>query len=187
MLAARMALAPDDAESAGVAIQQLLIATAEFSAARVIALYAPFRKEVDTWEVLKAALTTGKIVLFPSVTGEDLVFRVVAGESDLQSGRYGIMEPGAGCTIVDPGQAQLLIVPGVVFDKNGIRIGYGKGFYDRALHMLEGSGRIWGFCYGFQLVESIAGEPHDVVMDAVVTEFGVLRCNRRRIFSAGGE
>jgi 5-formyltetrahydrofolate cyclo-ligase len=70
------------------------------------------------------------------------------------------------------------VVPGVAFDRSGRRIGYGKGYYDKTLHVLEGSGRLVAFCYDFQLFEEIVGEPHDVTMDIIVTETTVVRVNK---------
>ena len=103
-------------------------------------------------------------------------FRRVLGLGDLTPGRYGIPDPsGVGW---EPQLADLIVVPGVAFDLSGRRIGYGKGYYDRSLHRLEGSGRLVGFCYDFQLLQEIVGEPHDVTMDIIVTESRVVRVNK---------
>ena len=68
-----------------------------------------------------------------------------------------------------------IVIPGIAFDMTGKRIGYGKGYYDRTLHHLEGEGKLVGFCYDFQLVDAIAGEPHDVLMDLLITDKRVIR------------
>ena len=80
------------------------------------------------------------------------------------------MAAAARCDAYDPCEADLIVLPGVAFDTKGKRIGYGKGYYDKALHSLEGQGKLIGFCYDFQLVDDIAGEPHDVKMDLLITE-----------------
>ena len=103
-------------------------------------------------------------------------FRRVSGLDELVPGRYGIPEPVG--EVWDPVRADVIVVPGVAFDLSGHRIGYGKGYYDKALHRLEGLGRLVGFCYDFQLVEEIVGEPHDVTMDFIVTELRVVRVNK---------
>lgn len=80
------------------------------------------------------------------------------------------MQPSAGCAATDPARISLIVVPGVGFDLSGQRIGYGKGYYDRVLHRLEGKGKLTALCYEFQLVDSLAGEQHDVNMDRIITE-----------------
>jgi 5-formyltetrahydrofolate cyclo-ligase len=80
-----------------------------------------------------------------------------------------------------PQNADLIVVPGIAFDVMGRRIGYGKGYYDRALHDLEGEGKLVGFCYDFQLVDEIIGEPHDVTMDMIITDKRVVRLRASNI------
>ena len=167
-----MAVAERDA--AGIVIQRTLIVSVAFARARVIALYAAINNEVPTDEVFRVAREQGKEVLFPAVAGDTLVFRRVADVSDLSQGAFGIQEPLSGCPLRIPEDADLIVVPAVAFSRDGHRIGYGRGYYDRALHRLEGSGRLVGFCYEFQLVDAIVGAPHDVRMDTIITEGQVL-------------
>ena len=170
MLARRRALAPADREAADRIIQRALITSPAFEASRVVALYAPIHNEVATEEIFRAALSLGKEVLFPAVHGDSLVFRRVTARHELHAGAYGIPEPTSDCPVRDPRAADLLVIPAVAFDLSGQRLGYGKGYYDRTLHLLEGSGRLMGIIYDFQLVEAIAGEPHDVRVDVIITE-----------------
>ena len=123
-----------------------------------------------------AALSLGKTLLYPAVEGNEMQFRRVRGLDELVPGRYGIPESTGEAW--DPLDADLIVVPGVAFDRSGRRIGYGKGYYDKSLHRLEGSGRLMGFCFDFQLFEEIVGEPHDVTMDLIVTEIRVVRVNK---------
>lgn len=175
MLVRRKALAESEARSAGLGAQQALIATREFAEARVVGLYAPVHNEVDTAEVMRQALAAAKIVLFPAVCQEGLEFRRIEDPGMLHRGAFSIPEPDAACPVHSPGEADLIVVPGVAFDLDGRRIGYGKGYYDRALHQLEGKGRLVGLCYDFQIVDVIPGEPHDVRMDMIITERRVIR------------
>jgi 5-formyltetrahydrofolate cyclo-ligase len=92
----------------------------------------------------------------------------------LHRGAFSVPEPDGACSVHSPEEADLIVVPGVAFDLRGRRIGYGKGYYDRALHQLEGRGRLVGFCYDFQVVDEIAAECHDVMMDLIVTERRVI-------------
>jgi 5-formyltetrahydrofolate cyclo-ligase len=175
MLARRRALADTEARPAGLLAQQALIATREFAEARVIGLYAPVHNEVETAEVMRAALASAKVVLFPAVCPGGLEFRRINDPGMLRRGAFSIPEPDAACPVHSPGEADIILIPGVAFDVSGRRIGYGKGYYDRALHQLEGKGRLVGFCYDFQIVGEIPGEPHDVRMDMIVTERRVIR------------
>lgn len=162
--------------SAGSGIQRAFMESDEFAAASVVALYAPIHNEVETGEVFIRALAMDKSVLYPAVTPEGLLFRITPGPAFLRKGAFGIMEPSDECLAAPPSAADLIVVPGVAFDLRGHRLGYGKGYYDKTLHMLEGQGRLVGFCYDFQLVEKIPEEPHDVRLDMVITEQRLVRC-----------
>lgn len=171
-----MVLSPAELRERGQLAQQRLIHSAEFAAAGVVALYAPIRNEVDTDDLFQVALLAGKKVIYPAVSGKILVFRQINGNTDLQQGSFGIREPKESCPHIDPVEADLIVVPGVAFDVSGRRVGYGQGYYDRALHHLEHSGKLVGICFEFQLVPEIVAEPHDVLMDRVVTERQLIRC-----------
>ncbi|RII24989.1 MAG: 5-formyltetrahydrofolate cyclo-ligase [Geobacter sp.] len=175
MLVLRRCLDVVGYQTASLRAQRALLATAEFGRATVLALYAPLHNETDTSLILATALATGKKVLYPVVTGSTLEFRQVSSATDLHAGAFGIREPGAGCPELAIGEADIIVVPGVAYDVAGHRIGYGKGYYDKALHQLEGRGRLVGFCFDFQLVEGLKEEPHDVRMDLIITDRRVIR------------
>jgi len=175
-LARRRELSPQQVSCQSLALQQRFLALPEFQRAKVLALYAPIHHEVETAAVAAYALATGKTLLYPAVEGSEMQFRRVRVLDELIPGRFGIPEPAGEAW--EPDAADLVVVPGVAFDLSGRRIGYGKGYYDKALHRLEGTGRLVGFCYDFQLFEEIVGEPHDVTMDIIVTELRVVRVNK---------
>ncbi len=175
MLACRKALSADEAEAMSTVIQQMFMASREFAEAKTIALYAAAHNEVDTTQVLTQALADGKSVLLPVVCSDGLDFRQISELASLRRGTFGIMEPDNSCMVRDPGEADVIVVPGVAFDLAGRRVGYGKGYYDRVLHSLEGTGKLVGFSYELQLVADISTEPHDVTMDMIVTEKRVVR------------
>ncbi len=170
MLARRAALGHDAWRDLSQELQARFLATRHFRESKILALYAAVNGEADTMVVLRAALAAGKEVLLPAVEGHRLRFHQVNGEADLVPGAFGILEPCQGCRERTPHEADCIVIPGVAFDLSGRRIGYGKGFYDRALHRLEGSGRLVGFCFEFQLVDEIVGELHDVALDLIITE-----------------
>ena len=175
ILARRRSLSVAEASSASRLVQQAFIASGEFVKARVVAIYAPIHNEVDTAEVMHAALASAKVLLLPAVCNDGLELRRISGPEELCKGAFGIPEPAAQCPVHSHGEADLFVIPGIAFDMSGRRIGYGKGYYDRTLHDQEGKGKLVGFCYDFQLLERIAGEPHDVRMDIIITERRVIR------------
>jgi len=159
--------------------QKMCLECQEFVSARVVALYSPVHHEVETAQLFSEAIADGKVVLFPAVTSGVLDFRRVKEKAELVPGKYGILEPSPCCESFRPDFIDFLIIPGVAFDLCCRRIGYGKGYYDKALHGLEGKGRLAGFCYDFQIVGEIPAAPHDIEMDLVITD--------RRVISVSGQ
>lgn len=143
-----------------------------------IALYASFKNEVLTDEVLLDALERGKEVFYPKVIKGGLGFVRVNGKDELEVGSYDIPEP-RGKGFVEKPIVGLVVVPGVAFDVVGNRLGYGKGYYDRMLALLAGSAQLVSLAFDFQVVEGIPTQPHDMRVDWVITEKRVIRCRRR--------
>jgi 5-formyltetrahydrofolate cyclo-ligase len=170
MLAHRKSLSPEQFRSASLQIQNTFLETENFKQARSVLVYSPIHYEVDTELIVSSALASGKKVAFPVVAGHELVFREVSDASELAKGAFGILEPVATGPLFDVEDADILVVPGVAFDLNGYRIGYGKGYYDKTIHRLEGHGKLVGLCFDFQLVDEILGESHDVKMDLIITD-----------------
>lgn len=170
MLNHRRSLTEVQSKTASTLIQKTLLETDEYRRAGVLALYSPIHNEVDTAGVAADALASGKRIAFPVVVGHGLIFREIKELASLKKGSFGILEPCLTCAVFDPEDVDLFILPGIAFDLQGHRIGYGKGYYDKTLHRLEGRGRFVGFCHDFQLIDAIAGEPHDVRVDMIITE-----------------
>lgn len=97
----------------------------------------------------------------------------------LRRGRFGVLEPPAGA-VVRPQAGDVVVVPGVAFDRDGGRLGRGRGYYDRAFPVgAEEAPRLVGFAYSVQLVERVPCDSRDRRMDAIVTEDGVHRVTSR--------
>lgn len=139
------------------------------SAAR-IALYSPVRNEVDTSEIFADIVAGGREAYFPVVTGGELLFTRVRDLSELSPGAYGIPEPQASAE--EARGLDLVLLPGVAFDTSGNRIGYGKGYYDRAISGVPREKRI-ALAYGFQVLKSVPRGKHDLGCGMVITESGV--------------
>jgi 5-formyltetrahydrofolate cyclo-ligase len=176
-LQARGCLSVQQRISLSYAAQQHLLNHALFAAAGVIALYAPIRCEVETCLLMEAALAAGKRVVYPRVvqgsSAPGMHFIEITSASELRSGAFGVLEP-QGCEVVAVADIDLIVVPGVAFDRAGYRLGYGKGFYDRAVSSCFSSCVLVGLGYAFQLEESLPHEEHDLVLDWLITDHGVL-------------
>ena len=170
LIARRCRLSPDCWRTASIAAQQRLLALESFRQATVVALYAPIQQEIDTTLLFASARAAGKHVLYPQVSDGQLWFRPVTDLQQLVSGAYGIPEPGLSGSAVPLEKADLVVVPGVAFDQQGHRIGFGKGYYDRCLRQRGRHTTLVGICHDFQLVERVPVEGHDISMQYIVTE-----------------
>ena len=110
--------------------------------------------------------------MLPLIKGNDLQLLLYAGKESLKTGVFGILEPSEDCEAVPESEIDLIIVPGVAFDRQHNRLGRGKGFYDRLLSTLDVP-KI-GICYDFQLKDQIPTEPFDRKMDLIITEKEIL-------------
>ena len=139
-----------------------------FREAKVVLLYWSMEDEVQTHDFVEKWYKS-KTILLPCVDGDDLRLRQYTGAECMREGeQFGIGEP-TGEEYTDLESVDAIIVPGVAFDKEGHRMGRGRGFYDRLLKSTPNAYKI-GVCFDFQMVESVPVEPHDVMMDRVVGE-----------------
>ncbi len=137
-----------------------------FRAANTILLYYSLQDEVDTHEFVQK-WSHKKQILLPVVVGDDLEIRIYTGPEDLATGTYGIEEP-TGELFTDYAVIDFIAVPGVAFDRNGNRLGRGKGYYDRLLPRIPQAYKV-GICFTFQIVEEVPAEPFDIRMDEIIT------------------
>jgi len=161
-------------------IQNLLFSLPEFKNAEHIMFYVSFRNEVFTHNMIDAAIMLGKKV---SVPLSDPALRTIIPSllhnfrKDLSPSLFTILEPTPETFRPVPVKAlDLVIVPGVAFDKSGGRIGYGKGFYDRFLKNLPARVPIIGLAFGCQMAGSLPVEAHDCGMHKVITEKEIVEC-----------
>jgi len=154
--------------------QQRLQSLAVYRKAQTVALYSPVHNEVLTMQLLRDLLANRRSVVMPRVVGEELEFHMVRSLDDLAPGSFGILEPIEGTGQVAIHELDLIVLPGVAFDRRGHRLGYGKGFYDRALKTAGDRGRRVGLAYDYQLVDQLPVFEHDMQLDLLVTETQVL-------------
>ncbi len=145
----------------------------EFQQARNVLMYWSLPDEVFTHKAVVEFSRTKNIYL-PVIDGDDLLIKKFSGEASLVDGEsYAIPEPDADAPEVSIDEIDLVVVPGVAFDARGGRMGRGKGFYDRMLSKAKGRGPFKvGVCLGYQMVEEVPTESHDMMMDVVLSETG---------------
>ena len=175
VLQRRDALPADERVSSGKRIISRVLDLPDYSRAKTILAYASIGSELDTGEFLRRVLEDGKGLVLPRVEGGELrLYRVKDLSRDLAPGTWGIPEPVPDrCPGLDISGVDFALVPGVAFDRGCRRLGHGAGFYDRLL----GGGlraRAVSGAFGVQIVAEVPVDGHDVPVDAVVTEDGVL-------------
>ncbi len=157
-----------DKEQKSREICRRLIKSHEYQNASVVGLYYSLSSEVSTIELIRYSLNNQKKVLLPKVEGDKLVFYEIKSFDDLMKSSFGVMEPLSG-TVYDKEEIDLIVVPGVCFDKCLNRIGFGKGYYDRYLDGFDGD--IIGICFEDQVSEEeIDISETDQKLKYVITE-----------------
>lgn len=136
-------------------------------AARVVMAFYPLPDEADICPLLKHLYDDGKTILLPEVTGDTtMVLRRYSPDAEMISGSLGTQVPDTEI-FTDIDLIDAVLVPGVAFDKQGHRMGRGKGYYDRFLAGLPMTSIKIGVCFPYQIVEHVPTEEHDIVMDYV--------------------
>lgn len=156
--------APEESE----AVVRRLLAHPHMQQAAVVALYYSLPDEVCTHQLADLLAATGKTVLLPRVTDdENMEWHRYTGSHDLRIGAFGIMEP-VGERYTDYGSIELAVVPGMAFDREGHRLGRGRGYYDRFLSRVPNIYKI-GVCFKSRLLDHVPTGTHDVAMDEVIS------------------
>ena len=174
--ALRLALDPERKSEMDAKICSVFLGLATYRYASVLLLYSPKADEVDIMPIAKKALEDGKKVAFPRcITGtHDMEYYFVDDLSLLTPGAYGLLEPPETLPIYerDSSLPSACIVPALVYDKRGYRLGYGKGYYDRYLGTYTGS-RV-GMIYSRFIIDTLPRGRFDLCVDFIVTEKGLI-------------
>ena len=149
-----------------------------FTAAAAVALYRDVPGEVETTRLREAAVATGKRVFFPVAVGLELEFHEDV-DGQFRLGRWGILEPISG-VVLPLESGTMLVVPGLLFDARGVRLGRGGGLYDRALAKYSSAFRI-GVAYEAQLTPILPRAAWDVGMDVVVSDRRTIETSERKV------
>ncbi len=173
-------LTPEKAERLGAQAAAILVATPEFGAAASLALYGALPDELPTLPIFEAARSAGMKCVLPRILAAgELEFAVTLAWGDLLPGRYGVPEPIAGSTVVALAHVELVVVPGLAFDRDGGRLGRGGGYYDRALRKLAAADParppVFGLAHEWQLMDDVPRDEFDQPVDAIVTDCRIVR------------
>ncbi|MFB5611210.1 MAG: 5-formyltetrahydrofolate cyclo-ligase [Nitrosopumilaceae archaeon] len=166
LLEKRDATSEDLMKIASRQIHRNLKKISEFRLAKSIGMYYPIGSEVPTQDIIQEALSNGKEILLPKVVEKELEFRKIKDFSDLEKGSFEILEPKDGCPVSE--KLDVIIVPTVGISRDGFRLGYGYGFYDRFLSKRKAV--TISLTYAKQVVKSVPSSDDDARIDWIVTE-----------------
>jgi 5-formyltetrahydrofolate cyclo-ligase len=158
-------------------IEKRLFEMKEFRQASTVLFYVSYDNEVYTHDMIKECINNKKIVVpITEKKSRRLILSELISWDDLENGSYGILEPKKIIkTSID--DVDLIIVPGVGFDKQGNRLGHGKGYYDNLLN--NSKALKVALAFEFQVVERIPVKKHDVAMDRIITEKRIIDCGKQ--------
>lgn len=162
----KQAMTPQQIERTSQKLGELFAASDLYQQAKTIYGYLPYNQEVRTVPMLQRALDEGKRVAVPKCYGDEMRFIYLDDLAKVESGYCGIPEPIADGPIADDPTA-LVLMPGLAFDRQGHRIGYGGGFYDKFLAS-EPEHPTLALCYDFQMMEHLETEEFDIPVDCVL-------------------
>ena len=162
----KRAMTEEEIVSRSEKLGELFIQSEAYKNAKTIYGYLPYNQEVRTVPMLEQALKDGKKVAVPKVYGDEMKFLYLDDLTKVSKGYAGIPEPIADGPVADD-ETALVLMPGLAFDPQGHRIGYGGGFYDKFL-AAEPNHPTLALCYEFQLLPELDTEEHDIPVDTVL-------------------
>lgn len=162
----KRAMTEEEIVSRSMALTEKFLSTDAYRQAKTIYGYLSYNQEVRTGPLLAQALKNGKAVAVPKVCGEEMRFILMTDLDAVAKGYAGIPEPIADGPIAQDPTA-LVLMPGLAFDRQGRRLGYGGGFYDKFLAAEPNHPKI-ALCYDFQLLPALETDSHDIPVDLVI-------------------
>lgn len=141
----------------------------QYKSAKTVFIFSSINKEIDTKWIILDALSNKKTVAFPKIDDNEMIFHMVKDINDLNEGFFGVKEPSIFSKVVHYNQNSIVIVPGVAFDTDLNRIGYGGGYYDKFFHKNATAFKV-AIAHDFQIVDTLMVNEHDVKVDMLITE-----------------
>jgi 5-formyltetrahydrofolate cyclo-ligase len=163
-------------EERSARIHAAVLALPEWAAARTISTYVGVGAEVATLPLIETALAQGKRVAVPRVEGSSLTLYRIEATTELEPAPFGLLEPGREYRRKNrrlvATEVHLFLVPGLAFDRNGGRLGYGKGYYDALLGRVKSRIPTVGLAFDIQVIDEVPMTETDVRLSCIVTETG---------------
>jgi len=175
VLAERDALASHDRTARSEAIAERFLDLTEVADAGTALAFWSFGSEVETAPLIARLRSRGTTVALPRIEGNDVVPVVATPGARMSATSFGAMEPAEG-RVLDVAELDLVVVPGVAFDRSCGRVGYGGGYYDRLLGERRAGAAAIAIAFGLQIVDRVPSGAVDRRLDGVVTETEVIRC-----------
>ncbi len=174
LISKRAAMDVKEVENLSSIINSYIMDWDIYKNSKALMTYYSFRNEVLTDELINKSFETNKTVVLPKSIreGNKILPCIIKSLSELKKENYGIMEPPTD-NLLDRDELDVVFVPGVGFDKRGFRIGYGAGYYDRFLSDYKGV-KV-GVCFELQVVDYAYNDEHDIAMDYIITEKGIIK------------
>lgn len=175
VLARRDAVPAVRRANASAAIAERAMALPELRDARTVMAFWSFGSEVDTAPLLARLHAAGVQIALPRIEDGEVVPIRFEPEDAVRPTSFGAMEPATGRAL-PPGSIDVVLAPGVAFDRAGNRLGYGGGYYDRLLRRVRPEAARIAIAFDLQVVEAVPADRADLRVDAIVTEREVIRC-----------
>jgi 5-formyltetrahydrofolate cyclo-ligase len=168
-------LSSDERLRKGAEISRHVWSLPTIASARTLLVFASLPTEPPTRGLIREAQRRGIATVYPRCLPDtrQLVLHTVADPEELVPGSFGVLEPHPSCPLVSLADIDTALVPGLLWDRRGARLGRGAGYYDRLLGRPDWQGFACGLFFAVQEAPSLPADPWDVALDAVVTEHGV--------------
>lgn len=162
----KRAMSPEQILAASTRLKAQFLETKQYKEAKTVYGYLPYNQEVRTESILLQALADGKRVAVPKVYGDEMRFIYIQDFENLEKSEMGIPEPIDDAPVAEDATA-LVLMPGLAFDPDGHRVGYGGGFYDKYLEK-EPNHPTVALCFDFQMFPQLDADEHDIPVDLVL-------------------
>ncbi len=177
----RNSMLQDEKKKKDNTIRNKFLESDYYKASQNIFIYVSYSSEIDTIEIINKALIDGKRIFVPRTVFKNKLMDAVRIYSldNMKKDRYGILEPGQESSCINPDKLDLIVVPGVAFDREGGRTGYGAGYYDRYFKKISDERKKEikkvALAYDFQIVDKVPMDKQDVRIDCIITEREIIK------------
>ena len=177
----RNSMLQDEKKKKDNTIRNKFLESDYYKASKNIFIYISYSSEINTIEIINKALVDGKRIFVPRTIFKNKLMDAVRIYSldNMKKDRYGILEPGEDSSYINPDKLDLIVVPGVAFDREGGRTGYGAGYYDRYFKKISDERKKEikkvALAYDFQVIDKVPMDKQDVRIDCIITEKEIIK------------